>query len=159
MTRLAALLDPSRIAVLDRLPDGRPALLRLLGERLADPHAIPGLDATAIADALTAREQLATTAVGEGLAFPHAKLPGLPAARAAVMLLPPPGLDLGAADGLPVRLVVALVVPPDSIGEHLKLLGAFSRRLRDPAARAALLCCADAAEILRRLGDIDVLPR
>ncbi len=159
MTRLAALLDPSRVVVLDHLPEGRPALLQLLGDRLADAHAIPGLDAAAVVSALTAREQLATTAVGEGLAFPHAKLPGLPAARAAVVLLPPPGLELGAADGRPVLLVVALVVPPDSIGEHLKLLGAFSRRLRDPAARESLLGCVDAAEILRRLGDIDVLPR
>ncbi|MBN1771651.1 MAG: PTS sugar transporter subunit IIA [Deltaproteobacteria bacterium] len=159
MTRLAALLDPSRIAVLDRLPDGRPGLLRLLAERLADAHAIPGLDAPAIIEALATREQLATTAVGEGLAFPHAKLPGLPAARASVVLLPAPGLDLGAADGLPVRLVVALIVPPDSIGEHLKLLGAFSRRLRDPTARQALLGCIDGVELLRRLGDIDVLPR
>jgi len=159
MTRLAALLDPSRIAVLDFLPDGRAGLLRLLGERLAEVSAIPGLDAASIAGALAAREQLATTAVGEGLAFPHAKLPGLSAARAAVLLLPPPGLDLGAADGLPVRLVVALVVPPDSVGEHLRLLGAFSRRLRDPAARRTLLDCTDAAELLRRLGDIDVLSR
>jgi nitrogen PTS system EIIA component len=157
--KLADILDPSRIAVVDHPVAAREDVLRLVADLLTRPSVEPALAADLVFTALFEREKLASTAVGEGVAFPHAKLPGLGAARAAVALLPDPGAELGAADGRAVRIVLALVVPPDSVGEHLKLLGAYSRRLREPGLREALLAARDAPTVLRLVGDLHVVSR
>jgi PTS system nitrogen regulatory IIA component len=156
---LAEILDPARIVVADHPVAAREDVLRLVADLLAGPGAQSPVPADTIYAALLERETLATTAVGDGVAFPHAKLPGLDAARAAVAILPEPGADLGAADKHPVRLIVALVVPPDSVGEHLKMLGVFSRRLRDPQTRREILAARGAAAVLRLVGGIDVVSR
>jgi PTS system nitrogen regulatory IIA component len=153
--RVTELLDAARVAVADRSVATREDVLRLVAGLLAGADEAPAPGPEQVAAALLEREKVGTTAVGDGLAFPHAKLPGLREARAAVLLLPEPGVDLGAPDGRPVRLVLALVVPPDSVGEHLKILAAFSRRLRDPAVRAGVLEADSSAEIVRRMEEID----
>ena len=157
---LADILDPARIVVVDRpLPD-RDAVLRLVAGLLAGPAPDPpGVTAAAVLDLLLEREQLASTAVGDGIAFPHAKVSGLEVGRAAVAVLPAPGVEMSAADGRPVRVVVAVIVSPDSVGEHLKMLGAFSRKLRAAPLRDALTAAPDAAAVLRLVGDLDVIPR
>ena len=78
------------------------------------------------------------------------------AARTAVVILPAPGADMAAADGRPTRIVVALVVPPDSVGGHLKLLQVLSRKLRDEGARRALLAAPDPQSVLGLIGDLHV---
>jgi nitrogen PTS system EIIA component len=156
---LAEILDPARIVVADQPVAAREDLLRLVADLLAGPGKPFAVPAATIFSALLAREQLVSTAVGSGVAFPHAKIDGLEAARAAVVILPEPGADLAAPDKAPVRLIVALVVPPDSVGEHLKMLGVFSRRLRDPQTRQALLAARAASAVLRLVGGIDVVPR
>ena len=157
--KLAEILDPLRIAVVDRPVAAREDVLHLVADLLARPDADPPLTADAVFAALLEREMLASTAVGDGVAFPHAKFPGLGAARAAMALLPAPRTDLGAADGRAVRIVLALIVPPDSVGEHLKMLGAYSRRLREPSVREALLAARDAPAVLRLVGDLHVVSR
>jgi len=156
---LADILDPARIAVADHPVPDREAVLRLVAGLLAGPRSAPSVSAEAVFAVLLEREKLASTAVGDGVAFPHAKVSGLEAARAAVAVLPAPGAEMSAADGRPVRVVVALIVPPDSVGEHLKMLGAFSRRLRAVPLRDALTAARDAAAVLRLIGDLDVVPR
>jgi PTS system nitrogen regulatory IIA component len=151
-----SLFDPSRIARVESLPSGREELLRLLSELLTkvEPDEARKEREDAVHAALAERERVASTAVGDGIAFPHAKLPGIEAARAGLILLPEPGLPLDAPDGLPVRIVLGLVVPLDSIGEHLKVLGVLARQLRLPALREALLAAPDAEAILDVVGGL-----
>ncbi len=156
---LADILDPARIAVVDQPVPDRDAALRLVAGLLAGPRPEPPVTPEAVLALLLEREKLASTAVGGAVAFPHAKVSGLEAARAAVALLPAPGAEMSATDGRPVRIVVALIVPPDSVGEHLKILGDFSRRLRVASLRDALTTACDAAAVLRLIGDLDVVPR
>lgn len=153
---LADTLDPARIALVDHPVVARQDVLRLVADLLCSPAPPPSLDADVILDALVRREALASTAVGDGVAFPHAKLDGLTAARTAVVILPAPGADMAAADGRPTRIVVALVVPPDSVGGHLKLLQVLSRKLRDEGARRALLAAPDPQSVLGLIGDLHV---
>jgi mannitol/fructose-specific phosphotransferase system IIA component (Ntr-type) len=89
--------------------------------------------------ALADREKLHSTAVGDGLAFPHAR-------NAMGSLLKKPvivigrhekGLDWGAADGKPAQLLFMLAAP--SLSEHLHLLGQMSRILRNANVREDLL--------------------
>ena len=143
------MFDPSRVRV--GLPDARTIadLFRLVGGLLATGGKDTEPGEEGIAEALAARERVATTAVGNGVALPHARLAGVVRARAALVTLPGPGLDLSAPDGEPVRIVAALVLPENAPAAQLKALAALSKRLRDPDVRAAVLAATTPDEAIR----------
>jgi mannitol/fructose-specific phosphotransferase system IIA component (Ntr-type) len=89
--------------------------------------------------ALADREKLHTTAVGEGLAFPHARnaMGNLLKRPVIVVGRHPQGVAWGAADSKPVQLLFMLAAP--SLTEHLHLLGQMSRILRNGKIREDLL--------------------
>lgn len=85
-----------------------------------------------ILSALLNREELGSTAIGGGVAVPHATYPGLPRLIGAVADFPT-GVDFRSLDGKPVFHVYLFVSPRDRPGEYLCALEAISRRLRaDP---------------------------
>lgn len=96
-----------------------------------------GVEAKLLADRLTDREKLGTTAFGGGIAIPHARLDRAGAVRGVFVRLDRP-IDFDAVDELPVDLVFALFSPADAGGDHLKALARISRALRDAAFRAKL---------------------
>lgn len=140
MVELAELLSPRRIA-LDITPRSRRQLFRELAELLAPEL---GIEPEKIADALLEREKLGTTAIGDRIAIPHAKLPELGRLVGGFARLAEP-VDFEALDELPVDLVFVLLAPEDASAEHLKALARLARLLRDPELR----------ERLRTEGDID----
>jgi len=84
-----------------------------------------------VLDALLARERLGTTGIGDGVAIPHAKLPGLMAPVGLFARLEKP-VDFQAIDGKPVDLIFTVLTPEFCGGDHLKALAAVCRVLRDP---------------------------
>lgn len=145
------LFDPSRIRLgLDDIRSAADAI-RVAASLLAEGD--PGGDEARrrIEEALLERESVASTATGRGVAFPHAKAAGLEGPRTALLTLAPPGVDMGASDGEPVRIVAALVVPEDAPGNGLGVLGAMARRFRDPGVREAVLLAVDGAAAARAL--------
>ena len=94
------------------------------------------------------REKLGSTGVGDGVAIPHGKLPGLPA-LVAVFGRSRQGVEYRAADGKPARLFFALFAPENSAGAHLKALSRVSRVFRLPAFREAIMAAPTAEEIHR----------
>ncbi|MEM9187885.1 MAG: PTS sugar transporter subunit IIA [Myxococcota bacterium] len=113
-------------------------------EQLAD--LFTDLDREAVIAALEAREALASTGVGSGVAIPHGRVPGVDRVRAAVAICGA-GVDFEAIDGEPVRIFVALLAPEGGAGEHLRALARFSRVLRNEATRSAILAAQDAAQV------------
>ena len=95
-------------------------------------------DAAAMLQVLLERERLGSTGIGDGIAIPHGKLPGLDE-----MLLSfgrsSEGIAFDAMDGKPVHLFFLLMAPENSAGLHLKALAKISRMLKDPAFRGSLL--------------------
>ncbi|QQA42861.1 PTS sugar transporter subunit IIA [Pelagovum pacificum] len=89
-----------------------------------------GLKAGNVLEALIEREGLGPTAVGHGVALPHARLPGLERIRGLFLRLEKP-LEFDAVDRQPVDLVFALLAPESAGVEHLKALAVVSRTLRD----------------------------
>jgi mannitol/fructose-specific phosphotransferase system IIA component (Ntr-type) len=89
--------------------------------------------------ALADREKLHTTAVGEGLAFPHARnaMGNLIKRPVIVVGRHNEGVAWGAADNKSVQLLFMLVAP--SLTEHLHLLGQMSRILRNAKVREELM--------------------
>ena len=93
-------------------------------------------------DNLMARESLGSTAIGQGIAIPHAKSDCVDKLVAAFGLSKK-GVDFDSLDGEPVYIFFLLVAPQDSAGPHLKALARISRLLKDKYLRDSLRSCQD----------------
>ena len=71
-----------------------------------------------------------TTAIGEGLAIPHACNAGVASLGLAALTLTR-GLDWGAADGKLVDMIFMVAVPPDRQSDHLLILARLVNLLSD----------------------------
>lgn len=114
-------------------------LVRALGSLLA------GRKRTA-RDAVLERELLEATGVGDEVAIPHAALDGLERPLLALGRAPS-GLDFGAPDGRPARLVFLLLIPPGAFEEEVRILASIARATIDPGARDAIVGAADLEEV------------
>ena len=127
-------------------------VLRELAQHLAS-HA-PEVNAEQLVTVLLDRERLGTTAIGEGIAIPHGKLPGLKDV-VAVFGLSPDGVDCGSLDGGPTKLFFLLVAPEDSAGIHLKALARVSRLLKNKDFRERLLQGGSQADLYQMICEED----
>ena len=90
-----------------------------------------------ILDVLMQRERLGSTAIGNGIAIPHGKLPKLERLFGLFARLDRP-IDFEALDGQPVDLIFLLLAPENAGADHLKALARIARLLRD-SDRTSLL--------------------
>jgi PTS system nitrogen regulatory IIA component len=138
---LDELLMPERVT-LDLKVSGKPHLVQELARRAGSAL---GLGPGPIAAALEAREALGSTGLGRGFALPHARLPGLGTFFGLFARLTQP-IDFQAIDDKPVDLVFLLLIPPEA--EHVPLLAAISRRMREPGVPEGLRSGAGPAQVL-----------
>jgi PTS system nitrogen regulatory IIA component len=120
------LLRPEAVRVMSKV-SSKKRLIAALGD-LA--QSALGLDAGDTVAALQQRESLGPTGVGNGVALPHARLPGVERVMGSFLLLEPPVM-FDAVDQLPVDIVFALFAPQNAGFEHLSALAKVSRLLRD----------------------------
>lgn len=111
---------------------------------LAASH--PQIGKDRLVEVLLEREKLGSTAIGEGIAIPHGKMPRLPGVVAAFGRSGP-GVDFQSLDGGLTQLFFLLVAPEDASGAHLKALARVSRLLRDKEFRRKLLEAENAEQI------------
>jgi mannitol/fructose-specific phosphotransferase system IIA component (Ntr-type) len=128
----------------------RPEVLRALADRIAQSGLVR--NGAELYQKLWEREQLGSTGIGSGIAIPHCKLPGLARGIVAVGLAPA-GVDFGAADGQPVKVLFLVVSPSGSPAEHLQVLAAISRWLRADAHAERLVVLRDPAAVYDLLRD------
>ena len=114
----------------------------------------PKIDRAGLARVLIEREQLASTAIGEGVAIPHGKLAAVSEIVACLGRVPG-GVDFDSMDGQPTFLFFVLVAPDNSTGAHLKALARISRVFKDAEFRKRLLAAADADAMYRVIADED----
>jgi PTS system nitrogen regulatory IIA component len=122
-----------------------PAVLAELCRPLA---AARRLDAQRLVEVLLEREKLGSTGIGDGVAIPHGKVPGLPSLLASFGRSRG-GVEFKAIDGKPTHLFLALFAPENSAGAHLKALARISRIFKSAAFREAVMKAADGAEMYR----------
>ncbi|MED5429831.1 MAG: PTS sugar transporter subunit IIA [Pseudomonadota bacterium] len=72
-------------------------------------------------DSLYAREKLGTTALGGGVALPHARIDVLKNIHTLIIQLNS-GIDFDAVDGKKVDIIFVLLVPNVNSDDHVKLL-------------------------------------
>ncbi|MGD9844089.1 MAG: PTS IIA-like nitrogen regulatory protein PtsN [Variibacter sp.] len=106
--------------------NGKKQALQELAAKAAE---LTGGNERAILDVLIQREKLGSTAVGNGIAIPHGKLPNLPRLFGIFARLGRP-IDFEALDGQPVDLVCLLLAPEGAGADHLKALARIARLLR-----------------------------
>jgi len=95
----------------------------------------PGLTHAGILDALIKREAQRTTAIGEGIAFPHARLEHLSQALFSVATFEEPVMF----DEFPVRIICLYLVPAEEQSISLKLMSQLARLLTNPEVRDQVL--------------------
>ena len=128
------------------------AILEELAHYMAGRH--PRIDRDTLSRVLTEREQLASTAIGEGVAIPHGKLASVNEIVACLGRAPG-GVEFDSMDGQPTYLFFVLVAPESSTGAHLKALARISRVFKDPEFRRRLLAAPDAEAMYTVVADED----
>lgn len=145
MHDLSDLVAPD--AILPRLmATSRRQALQMMADALAKAA---GIDARGVFEAVLMRERLSGTGMGEGVAIPHASVPGLKQPLGCFARLDPPH-DFDAMDARPADLIFMLVSPADRNADHLKALARVSRFLRKAETREKLRA-ARGADDLRAL--------
>jgi PTS system nitrogen regulatory IIA component len=97
-----------------------------------------GTDRDFVLRVLLAREELASTGIGEGVAIPHVRSPivlHVDQPQISLCFLEKP-VDFGALDGQPVHALFTLICP--TVKTHLHLLSRISFALRDPGFMGAI---------------------
>jgi PTS system nitrogen regulatory IIA component len=138
--------------VLDVGSKDKRAVLEQLARKLAEAE--PSVDADRLLEVLVERESLQSTGIGDGVAIPHGKLPGLSHLMASVARSRE-GVDFESIDGQPTHLFFLLVVPEHSGGMHLKALARISRFFRDAAFRKSLLEAETVPDVIRAIEEED----
>ena len=105
-------------------------------------------------ESLMAREALGSTAIGQGIAIPHAKSDCVEKLIAAFGLSKK-GVDFDSLDGEPAYIFFLLVAPQDSAGPHLKALARISRLLKDKYFRDTLRACEDDKAVIKIIAQED----
>jgi len=143
MSEVAKYLVAPRIG-LDLTIADREGVLRWLALTLGGSDAASG---EAVYDDLLAREQMSTTGIGSGVAFPHARVDFLPSVRLAFARTVTP-IPFGSLDGREVDLFVAIAGPKSDRRTFLSVLGALSYLFRSASVRKEFREAASAEEVL-----------
>ena len=94
------------------------------------------------------REEEEPTALGQGVAVPHGRSAAVKRPCMALMTLTP-GIDYGAPDGLPVRIIFLLATPPDAADAHLQMLALVAGLVGAPGGPEKLLACRGVQELFQ----------
>ncbi|QBK03395.1 PTS sugar transporter subunit IIA [Hylemonella gracilis] len=111
--------------------------LNLLMEISRHVERMHGLPAENVASALLRRERAGSTAIGEGVAIPHARVKDLDRILA-LYIRPASPLAFDAPDGQPVSDVLVLLVPSPAAQMHLDMLAQAASLFSHRAFRGAL---------------------
>ncbi len=106
-----------------------------------------GINSRTLLENLTKREKLGSTAVGNGIAIPHANVAIIDRPFVFVSTLVN-GLDFNSTDDLPVDIIFLLIAPDNKGSEHLQALALISRLLRNKELTTKLRGCKSAESAL-----------
>ena len=96
------------------------------------------------------REDTRTTAIGNGLAIPHAKTSAATETVMAIGVARAP-VDFDSVDGLGVTVVVLLVSPPEKSAAHIQVLARISRILGADALLEKIAACRSAEDVFETI--------
>nr|MBN2278580.1 PTS sugar transporter subunit IIA [candidate division Zixibacteria bacterium] len=100
------------------------------------------------------REELVTTGVGYGVAFPHAKTK---ATKGIVIAFgrSDGGIDFDAMDHKPVHLFFLIAAPEDAIGAHLNVMARLSYIMKSEENRKKMMSVTSPGELLQMIDTVE----
>lgn len=100
------------------------------------------------------REELVTTGVGYGVAFPHAKTR---AVKGIVIAFgrSKEGIEFDAMDHKPVNLFFLIAAPEDAIGAHLNVMARLSFLMKSESNRQKLMEAVSPGDVLALMDNVD----
>lgn len=138
----AAVISPLRA-------NGKKQALQELAQHAA---LVTGLPERELYESLLQRERLGSTGIGDGIAIPHGRMPGIDRLVGLFARLDKP-IDFDALDGQPVDIIFVLIAPEGAGADHLKALARVARVLRNPSVLEQIRSTRDPAAIYAVLAD------
>lgn len=124
-------------------------------DKLVDLHNKAGnlVDAKVYKEGILAREAGGTTAIGDGIAIPHAKSEAVKEPALAVVTVPD-GVDYEAMDGKPSNLIFMIAAPNDG-DVHLEVLARLMTMLMDADFKNKLLNAPNKDDFLKAIDEFE----
>jgi mannitol/fructose-specific phosphotransferase system IIA component (Ntr-type) len=130
--------------------------VRQLVAALAANDKLPAAAVDDVIAGVLERETLGTTAMGKGMAFPHLRTSAVDR-NAGAIGVSTTGIDFGALDGLPTRVVILVLSPMERRVEHFQILGRLAKLLGDRTIQYTLKIPRTPEQLIEFLGlDSDV---
>jgi len=134
MAQLTQYIDEQLILLLDSA--SKEEVIKQLVDLAASVKGLPAQET--LYQAILEREQLVSTAIGVGVAIPHAKLPLYHDFFIAVAILHK-GVEWNAIDDSLVRIVFLIGGPDNQQTEYLKILSSITKAIRNENLRRKLM--------------------
>ncbi|SYZ73959.1 PTS family fructose/mannitol porter component IIBC [Candidatus Zixiibacteriota bacterium] len=128
------------------------AVLKELVELAAKSNLVK--DGAELLNDVKERENLVTTGVGYGVAFPHAKTK---ATKGIVIAFgrSEKGIEFDAMDHKPVQLFFLIAAPEDAIGAHLNVMARLSYIMKSEENRAKMMKVTSPGELLQMIDTVE----
>lgn len=151
--RLAEVFSPELI-VLGLKQRTKQGVIAELVRRLIDTGRVePGNEAPLV-QLIMAREEMGSTALGNGIAMPHCRL-SLTEQFMGVVAIDPNGVDFGALDRQPVHLVFMLLAPLEQRERLFEILGRISSLRQEKTIRTLFRGCRSKEDVTAIFEEMD----
>ena len=144
-------LDKGSI-LLDYELKSKKSVLELISKSMAE---ITGTNSDDIFSKLYEREKLGTTAFGNGIAIPHARIDKLTNAKIMILKLKTP-VDFESIDNKKVDIIFTLLVPDDESDKHVEILSKIASLLDNKIMRKNLRQAKNESDIISLLKDDEI---
>jgi len=146
-------MDIQAIVSLDRTEcavkcNSKKRILEIIADIAAKQN--ENIDQATVLNSLMARERMGSTGIGNGIALPHGRLPGLEKVIA-IVVTSTPAIDFDALDEKPVDIFFALLVPEEQTEGHLQTLATVAGKLSDKETIKAIRRATTSDDILTAL--------
>ncbi|MEC7285109.1 MAG: PTS IIA-like nitrogen regulatory protein PtsN [Pseudomonadota bacterium] len=146
-------MDIQAIVSLDRTEcavqcNSKKRILEIIADIAAKQN--ENIDQATVLNSLMARERMGSTGIGNGIALPHGRLPGLEKVIA-IVVTSTPAIDFDALDEKPVDIFFALLVPEEQTEGHLQTLATVAGKLSDKKTIKAIRRATTSDDILSAL--------
>ena len=144
-------LDKGSI-LLDYELKSKKSVLELISKSMSE---ITGTNSDDIFSKLYEREKLGTTAFGNGIAIPHARIDKLINAKIMILKLKTP-VDFESVDNKKVDIIFTLLVPDDESDKHVEILSKIASLLDNKIMRENLRQAKNESDIISLLKDDEI---
>jgi len=134
--------------------DERDQAIRALLEQFVAGGALTTEKLEEVFSALVKRERLGSTAIGNGVAVPHARMDGLDGIAVGFAHCPV-GVEFNALDGAPVYEVFLVVASRDHNDEYISVMERITRLVQNPDFRRFVADADEGAQVLELIEEMD----